>query len=278
MGKGNKKRKPGRPPPSLLQKQVDAFLGKLSYKETIKLKRNIQSFGSFKVQSMCSGSELIEALGGTLFKTVVNTKGRVGSGKGKSLWNTVFTCEEAPRKQRWIRQYMWNGADSVCLFNDVRELCKNPVCVVHSDKKADGGMCGIQAGHLAVAGFSCKNLSKYNVDHMKSKKSGYSVLQHLTGTSGQTLRGVLDFLQRYKTPVYIGENVEDVVSLESGNAQSLLELFANIGYVVDFVVLRHSDYMGCTTRNRVYIVALNVERARMTPTEARDTALHSMPL
>ena len=130
-------------------------------------------------------------------------------------WQTLWACETMPAKQRWIAAYMHDGKD-VCVFTDISELHKTPYCAVH---KRLG--CEVSLGHIAIAGFSCKSLSKMNVAYQKGSHD--SALRSGTGSSGETFFGLLWMLDRFQPPVYIGENVEDLMQVGSDNRAALLE-------------------------------------------------------
>ena len=57
---------------------------------------------------------------------------------------------------------------------------------------------------LALGGWSCKDLSKLSLEEQR-------------GTSGTTFRDLLSFLDAKRIKIFIGENVEDLTSIESQN-------------------------------------------------------------
>jgi site-specific DNA-cytosine methylase len=76
-------------------------------------------------------------------------------------------------------------------------------------------------GHVAIAGFSCKSLSKANTSYMKGNNK--VVLADSSGSSGETFTGTMAIAERMEPPIYILENVEDLMLVSSDNRQALME-------------------------------------------------------
>ena len=68
---------------------------------------------------------------------------------------------------------------------------------------------------LAVGGWSCKDLSKLSLQY--SKGCHGNILEEQKGTSGNTFRDLMHFLDAKAIKIFIGENVEDLVSMDSQN-------------------------------------------------------------
>ncbi len=107
------------------------------------------------------------------------------------------------------------GESECCIYGDIANLHRNPTCLVH------GKQCQVGLVNLAVAGFSCKTLSRLNAGYAKGECR--TSLRDGTGSSGETFHGLLQMLQRFEPPVYVGENVEDLALPFSDNRQALLE-------------------------------------------------------
>lgn len=68
---------------------------------------------------------------------------------------------------------------------------------------------------LALGGWSCKDLSKLSTGYTKGNHT--NVLEEQRGTSGTTFPDLLSFLDAKRIKIFIGENVEDLTSIESQN-------------------------------------------------------------
>ena len=68
---------------------------------------------------------------------------------------------------------------------------------------------------LAVGGWRCKDLSKLSLQY--SKGCHGNILEEQKGTSGKTFRDLMHFLDAKAIKIFIGENVEDLVSMDSQN-------------------------------------------------------------
>ena len=68
---------------------------------------------------------------------------------------------------------------------------------------------------MAIGGWSCKDLSRLSTGHSRGEHA--QILEERRGTSGTTFRDLLNFLDSKGLKIFIGENVEDLTSLESQN-------------------------------------------------------------
>ena len=143
----------------------------------------------------------------------------VGCMKFPGRWQTKWACESIPWKRRWIHEFM-HGKDDRCIFTDVCSLRTVAECSVHKQH------CSPVRTHIAIAGFSCKTLSKANKAYMSGSAS--TALRDASGTSGETFLGVLNTLEECQPPVWVGENVEDLGLISSDNRQALLEVRSTI--------------------------------------------------
>ena len=190
--------------------------------------------------------------------------------KGKSLSNhvkyeTVWSCENDANKQKWIK-YMHQNESQTCIFDDIESLhhmvCK---CVVHPDVP----VCPVpepRGERLAVAGFSCKDLSSLN---KRARRAGTSALANGTGSSAKTLRGLLLYLETSNMYVWVGENLDDLDKVFSVNRQFMLQELGNIGWVADTVSLDSSQLGAPTARKRAYIIAINCYKCNLSPEDSR---------
>ena len=88
------------------------------------------------------------------------------------------------------------------------------------------------------------------------------------GTSGKTFDGLIPYLEKYKVPIYIGENLTEIADMSSENSQYLVRAFADIGYVAKAHVLESMKHGGRTRRKRGWIVAFEISVCRLTTVEA----------
>jgi site-specific DNA-cytosine methylase len=119
---------------------------------------------------------------------------------------------------------------------------------------------------LLVAGWSCKDLSRLSKDY--AQKNNSNVLEEKRGSSGQTLEGLLQYLRNDAPPVYIGENVDEIIDVFSENRLYLISAMRGAGYVTDVVKVDSSEYGHWTKRVRAYIVAFNLEKCELSDSEA----------
>ena len=57
---------------------------------------------------------------------------------------------------------------------------------------------------------------------------------------------------------------------DTGDAEALYAMFAEIGWVVEFHLLRHDKHGGHTRRLRVYFVAISLHRCNLTVGECKQ--------
>jgi site-specific DNA-cytosine methylase len=133
----------------------------------------------------------------------------------RNQWKTIWACESKQNKRRWIHEFI-HDKDDRCIFTDIVELAGQPTCHVHKAKT-----CMVGLGHIGIAGFSCKSLSKYNTAYLKGKNK--QCLTEGKDSSGETFAGVLNVAERYEPPVFLLENVEDLVLVSSDNRQAIME-------------------------------------------------------
>ena len=136
----------------------------------------------------------------------------VGEAICKSLgssgwWKTIWSCENVQCKQQWIRCV---AEPDSCLFTDICGLSDHPYCTVHQ-----GHGCEAQPSHIAIAGWSCKSLSKLNLAYQKG--NFVNALRTQSGSSGETFSGLCSYLRKNQPPIYLGENVEEMCDVLSDN-------------------------------------------------------------
>ena len=139
-----------------------------------------------------------------------------------------------------------------CIIKDIAKMggCKAD-CAVHGEN------CCIPSDlFAAICGFSCKDFSKLNNRFAGEEKADRSAVLNdaSNGTTASTFKGTLAYLSSHQPFIYIGENLEDLITPHV-RAQ-LLECFNAIGYVCDVCIIKSHEKGARTTRKRAWIVAL----------------------
>ena len=112
--------------------------------------------------------------------------------------------------------------DDPCCFEDAADMSMGRAKCCRHHK-----MCTVLGIMILLAGFSCKDLSTAKAQDNEKRSCE---LESGTGTAATTFAALLAFLQETQTPIYIGENVDEVATPESINRMVLIERFAEIGY------------------------------------------------
>lgn len=145
--------------------------------------------------------------------------------KAGVTYGAAFACEKVPAKAKFIHQYV-HGAlldTESCIFADICEVGENfgvkPVqCLAHQRLCAVPGHRNGSCILIAIAGWSCKDLSRMNANFAKTRNN----LRGQQGSSGKTLQGLVSYLAASPVKAYIGENVDELNNL-SGDARQYLE-------------------------------------------------------
>jgi site-specific DNA-cytosine methylase len=143
----------------------------------------------------------------------------------------VFSCEIEPFKQAYIER----NFQPPILFRDIRELGAAQATTAY------GSLVDVPGNvDMLVAGTSCVDYSTLN----NEKKDIDS-----KGESGQTFRGMMDWIKKFMPPVVILENV-------CGAPWDLIrQRFEKEGYSAEWSRLDTKHYYIPHTRTRVYLVA-----------------------
>lgn len=241
---------PSKPPPNakdFLSMAIQSMLAKLPPHVRKKMVFNLRQIGSFTVGSMCSGSEVQAETGRRVVEQVL--------GAGRASYTTSFMCELDERKAlKWIKGVVQHqhGVTDRCIFRDVTQLGSDcSYCMVHAR------LCPIPSTcNLAVGSWSCKDYSK-----LKSTTSQ-------KGTTSSTLQGILDYLDRHRPLMYVGENLDDIVKPDA--VQELRQHFAAIGYAVGCAVLQAHHYGAATTRKRGFVISIECRHSGLSLDDAYD--------
>ncbi len=145
----------------------------------------------------------------------------------------VFSCEIEPFKQAYIER---NFAPPI-LFRDVRELVDDRAYTAY------GSLVEVPTDvDLLIAGTSC-------VDYSALNKQGNKSIDGI-GESGQTFRGMFNWVQKAKPALVILENVCNAPWAQ------VAEKFRRVGYKADYIRVDTKKYYIPHTRTRVYLLAV----------------------
>jgi site-specific DNA-cytosine methylase len=148
----------------------------------------------------------------------------------------VFSCEIEPFKQAYIER----NFQPPKLFRDVRELCNKFATTAY------GALLPVPGDvDILVAGTSCVDYSNLN-NERKGLDDG--------GESGQTFKGMMEWIKRAKPPVVILENVCNAPW------EAVAERFRDNGYHATYQRLDTKQYYIPHTRTRVYLFATLIDK------------------
>ena len=243
-----------------LMKLARCFSGKLGGAEKKAVQQTLveisNQIGALQVSSSCSGSELQMLVG----KSVA----RVFGGASQMCdYQTVFSCEKEGFKQRWIKGVHEAMCElPACCFKDMADIHGSSApCAVHD------GQCevlGCKDGVLIHwAGFSCKTLSP-----LARSPASKTALPKKEGTTGSTFDHLVKYLKTHQVPIYIGENVKELLS-SAVNVNYLKQTLASIGYCTMMRVLVSSNFKAPQHRQRTWIVALHLDLCKLTSGQGR---------
>ena len=192
-----------------------------------------------RVATMCSGTESPVLALGMMCKAV-----RQQTGVNLQM-DHVFSCEIEPFKQAYIER----NFQPPLLFRDIRELGNEQATTAYGGLATVPGDCDI-----LVAGTSCVDYSNLN-NEKKGLDDG--------GESGQTFKGMMDWVDRTQPPVVILENV-------CGAPWDLIaERWNQHGYLSTYTRMDSKFYYIPHTRTRVYLVAVRAPGPVKHTTEGR---------
>ena len=144
----------------------------------------------------------------------------------------AFSCEIEPFKQAYIER---NFSPPI-LFRDIRELGNEKATTAYGGLVEVPGNCD-----LLVAGTSCVDYSNLN-NEKKGLDDG--------GESGQTFKGMMDWVDRTQPPVVILENV-------CGAPWDLIcQRWNQHGYLSTHIRVDSKFHYIPHTRTRVYLIAV----------------------
>ena len=220
---------------------VSRMMSCLSKGEKDKLSLHKQFMnGRLHTSSSCSGSGLPRVV-----------EHYIGQ-KMKVKISHVFACEKEPWKQRWNHKVVgkFSGDSEAqhtpCMHPDIGGLCGTKCACVEHD-----GQCHVRKSRVHSSGFSCKDMSKMHKDR---GGAGRNCLANQTGTSGNTLAGLVSYCKSHRPEIVVLENVDDLLSATSPNYTYLMKEFRALGYVGDAADVMSTQYYCPQRRRRAYLI------------------------
>jgi len=163
-----------------------------------------------------------------------------GATEQKFRLEHVFSCEFDEAKQGFLLK---NFSNMGYLFSDCTHMGRRRAWDVKS-----GSVQNIPGDlDLLVAGFSCKDLSFMN---------SYRKTLEEMGTSGRTLRGCFDYVERYRPRVVLLENVYAIDRADQHGLKQVnivMEGLRARGYVAGYTLMNSCDYYLPQIRHRIWM-------------------------
>lgn len=191
-----------------------------------------------RIGTMCSGTDAPVLVARALERAL--------KPEGSQLaFDHVFSVEYDSRKQEFLKA---NFPGCPLLFRDCTQMGRKRALEVLSKKPqpVPGNL------DILVAGFSCKDLSMMN--------SYRKTLQEM-GQSGSTLRGVLDYVERYRPKLVLLENVWAIAKSNSigfRQVELVLEGLKARGYAAGYRLMNSCDYFLPQIRHRIWMWAIRI--------------------
>ena len=174
----------------------------------------------------------------------------------------LHSCEKETFKQKHLMESVHPlvGNKDANVFENFCELHKGVAqCALRKQKCLVSGR-----AFLSVFGYSCKNMSKYcsqPLDH---------VLEAKVGSSSETCEAMLSYVDAFRVPIIVMENVEEMAKPESKsrNVAYLNKRYRSMGYQVDSVLLWAHHFYLPQVRKRSWTIAVNLKSFGFSKEEA----------
>jgi len=193
-----------------------------------------------RVGTMCSGTDAPVLVARALQRALT------ASSSSELSFEHAFSVEFDPTKQEFLKA---NFPDSPLLFQDCTQMGrKRAFDVISGEPRPIPGEID-----LLVAGFSCKDLSMMN--------SFRKTLAEM-GQSGSTLRGVLDYAERYRPRIILLENVWAIAKANNigfRQVDLVMEGLKARGYAAGYKLMNSCDYFLPQIRHRIWMWGIRVD-------------------
>ena len=137
-----------------------------------------------------------------------------------------------------------------CWFTDINALAGGKaLCCKHAEEKPQG--CPVGTVDIFVCATSCKDFAKAN--HSRHKRQG--------GESARTLSGMNAYLDRYRPPIFLFENVDSIDDSASGMSDMdiVLTTWQSMGYECQRVVVQSKEFGIPASRKRMLAFGFQTE-------------------
>jgi len=231
--------------PRTLLDMVSRMLEKLKWMQGGVLPAALLRRRTLRIGTMCSGTDAPVIVARALQRAL-------GSAASKLSFEHVFSAESDPYKQEFLKA---NFPDCPLIFQDVCQLGRQRAydSLSRAPQPVPGEL------DVLVAGFSCKDLSMMN---------SYRKTLAEMGQSGSTLRGVLDYVERYRPRLVLLENVWAIAKANSCGFRQVdlvMEGLKARGYAANYKLLNSCDYYVPQIRHRVWMWGIRVDNAPVGP-------------
>ena len=185
-----------------------------------------------RIATMCSGTE------SPVLALDMISRAAEDAYDSKLQIEHLFSCEIEPFKQAYIER----NFQPPLLFRDIRELGNEKAVTAYgAAMKVPGG------ADMLIAGTSCVDYSGLNTNQHCDVKGG--------GESGQTFRGMMDWIKLNKPPIVILENVS------GAPWEKKVEIFEKeLGYYATWSRVDTKNFYIPQTRMRGYLFAVRKDR------------------
>eukprot|EP00930_Biecheleria_cincta_P045118 TRINITY_DN31098_c0_g1_i1.p1 TRINITY_DN31098_c0_g1~~TRINITY_DN31098_c0_g1_i1.p1 ORF type:complete len:2041 (-),score=461.67 TRINITY_DN31098_c0_g1_i1:392-6514(-) len=202
-----------------------------------------------RVGTMCSGTDAPVLVARALQRALSTCS------SSQLSFEHAFSVEFDPHKQEFLKA---NFPENPLLFKDCTQMGRRRAYDVISGKAQEipGGL------DVLVAGFSCKDLSMMN--------SFRKTLEQM-GQSGSTLKGVLDYAERYRPRIILLENVWAIAKANGSGFRQVdlvMEGLKARGYAAGYRLLNSCDYYLPQIRHRIWMWGIRLDDAVPAPGEA----------
>jgi len=238
--------------PRTLHGMVANMLDKLRHFQQGKLPAVFTSGKKLRIGTMCSGTDAPVLVAKALERVL---------GSSGFCFEHVFSAEQDAVKQEFLRG---NFPDCKLLFQDVCQLGRRRAydTISRSAQPVPGEL------DVLLAGFSCKDLSMMN---------SYRKTLAEMGTSGSTLRGVLDYVERYRPRIVLLENVWAIAKANSCGFRQVdlvMEGLKTRGYAAGYKLLNSCDYYVPQIRHRVWMWGIRLDSPPTAPGKEMEASAY----
>mmetsp|Transcript_127383 Transcript_127383/g.220833 ORF Transcript_127383/g.220833 Transcript_127383/m.220833 type:complete len:2012 (-) Transcript_127383:196-6231(-) len=200
---------------------------------------------TLRIGTMCSGTDSPVLVARSLQRAL--------DPRGSGLkFEHVFSVEIDPAKQEFLRA---NFPECPHIFQDVTQMGRAKAfdTLTQSPQPVPGNL------DLLIAGFSCKDLSMMN---------SYRKTLMEMGQSGATLRGTLNYIDRYHPRIVLLENVWAIAKANANGFRQVDLVIQGLqarGYAAGYNLLNSCDFYLPQIRHRIWMWAVRIDEVAFNP-------------